>query len=696
MKILLQHLGNGRTFLADVPASSAQPGHVLIRTTRSVVSPGTERMLIEFGKGNLLQKARQQPERVRQVLNKMRTDGIGPTIQAVRRKLDQPIPLGYCNAGVVIGIGAGVDGFQLGDRVASNGYHAEIVSVPKTLAAKIPDDVPDDSAAFAPLAAIALHGLRLSGASVGETVVVIGLGLVGTLAAHWADIAGCRIIGFDVADAAVKRPRPVEMLAYNSNTINAEAIVQSLTGGRGADAVLVCTSTASDGPLHTAAAVCRAGGTVVLVGTAGMHIPRRPFFDKEIKFQVSRSYGPGRYDPAYEAASHDYPYAYARWTAGRNIEAALLAMSPLIYGKRRLNIPGITTTEIPFEEAVAWYAAPPDPAVLATVFKYPVDVAADRTFRHRAFQQAAATAGIGVLGAGPFIQGTLLPLLKDLGTPVHAIGSKNGVTAGTAASRFGIPVSTSDYRAVLDDPAVGLVIIATPHDTHAQLVLEAVAAGKAVVVEKPLALTTEELLSIETGLQAHSSFLYVGHNRRFAPLAQKVKALLPAGVPRHMVVTVNAGQAQTPAGGRFLGEAGHWIDLCAFFADAPIIAVTGTAAAGSAEVCSAQLLFGDGSTASIQYVTGGSGRYEKERVEVHAAGATHVIRAWRRLETWGAGGKSVMRTAQDKGHRAQLAAVLGAWKAGAAPPVSPVETINVSRALLAVVQSAQERRWLDV
>jgi threonine dehydrogenase-like Zn-dependent dehydrogenase len=289
MKILLQHLGNGRTTLEDVPAPCTQAGHVLIRTTRSVVSAGTERMLVEFGRGNLLQKARQQPERVQQVLNKMRTDGVLPTIQTVRRKLDQPIPLGYCNAGVVVGVGAGVEGFAVGDRVVSNGHHAEVVSVPKNLVAKIPDDVRDEDAAFAPLAAIALHGFRLSEARVGDTVVVIGLGLVGTLAGHWASIAGCRVIGFDVSAAAVERPVPFDIQAYNLTTANAEAVVRSLTGGRGADVVLVCTSTASADPLNTAVTVCRAGGSVVLIGTAGIELQRRPLFDKEIRLQVSRN-----------------------------------------------------------------------------------------------------------------------------------------------------------------------------------------------------------------------------------------------------------------------------------------------------------------------------------------------------------------------------------------------------------------------
>ncbi len=695
MKILLQHLGSGRTTLEEVPAPGVQAGHVLVRTTCSVVSPGTERMLVEFGKGNLLQKARQQPERVRQVLNKMRTDGVLPTIQTVRRKLDQPIPLGYCNAGVVIGVGEGVTGLAVGDRVASNGPHAEIVSVPKNLVVKIPDDVRDEDAAFAPLAAIALHGLRLSEARVGETVVIIGLGLVGTLAAQWASIAGCRVIGFDLSAEAVERPISFDMRAFNSTTADAEAVVRSLTGGRGADVVLVCTSTASAEPLNTAVAVCRAGGSVVLVGTAAIELPRRPLFDKEIRFQVSRSYGPGRYDPRYEAGGGDYPVQYARWTAGRNFDAALEAMSAGSGKGRRLDIASLPTTEVAFEDAPSWYTAPPDRSALATIFRYRRDSPADRTFHNNSIHTKGAGNGVGILGAGSFVQSTLLPVLQDLGAPLHSIGSKTGASAGILAKRFNVPVSTSDYRTVLTDPSVGIVVIATPHETHAPLVCEALAAGKAVFVEKPLALTAEELSAIEDALKSSGTFLHVGHNRRFAPLAVKAKAVLQPGVPRHTVVTVNAGVAPAPRGGRFLGEAGHWIDLCAFFADAIIASVSGVSA-GNSDISGAQIVFQDGSTASIQYLTEGSARYEKERVEVHSAGTTVVIRAWRRLEVWGPGGKSVTRAAQDKGHKAQLAAVLKAWKAGDAPPVRLEETINVSRALLAVMQSAHERRWVDV
>lgn len=695
MKILLQHLGNGRTTLEEVPAPGIQAGHVLIRTTCSVVSSGTERMLVEFGKGNLLQKAQQQPERVRQVLNKMRTDGVLPTIQTVRRKLNQPIPLGYCNAGLVIGVGEGVTGVAVGDRVASNGPHAEIVSVPKNLVAKIPDDVRDEAAAFAPLAAIALHGFRLSEARVGETVVVIGLGLVGTLAAQWASIAGCRIIGFDVSAEAVARPTSFDMRAFNSSTADAEAVVCSLTGGRGADVVLVCTSTASADPLNTAVAVCRAGGSVVLIGTAGIELPRRPLFDKEIRFQVSRSYGPGRYDSAYETGGADYPAQYARWTAGRNFEAALGAMSASSGRSQRLDITSFPTTEVAFEDAPSWYIAPPDRRALATIFRYQKDSSADRTVHNNSLATKGVGSGISILGAGPFVQSTLLPALQELAAPLYSIGSKTGASAGILAKRFSIPISTSDYRTVLEDQSVGLVVIATPHETHASLVCEALTAGKAVFVEKPLALTAAELSEIEETLKSKRSFLHVGHNRRFAPLAVKAKAALQSGVPRHIVATVNAGVAPAPKGGRFLGEAGHWIDLCAFFAGSSIASVSAVAA-GIGDVSGAQILFGDGSTASIQYLTEGSARYEKERIEIHSAGTTVIIRAWRRLEIWRPGGKAVTRATQDKGHKAQLSAVLKAWKDGGAPPVPLEETINVSRALLAAIRSAQERRWVDV
>ena len=697
MKILLQHLGNGRTYLQDVPAPAPQRGHILIRTVRSVVSPGTERMLVEFGRGNLLKKAQQQPERVRQVLTKMRTDGLLPTIQAVRRKLDQPIPLGYCNAGVVIGVGEGVDGFSVGDRVASNGYHAEVVSIPKNLVAKIPDDVSFDEAAFAPLAAIALHGFRISTAAVGETVAVIGLGLVGSLAAQWAKLAGCQVVGFDVSERAVTRAGLAGITSYNSTTNNADAIVRSRTGERGADAVLICTATDSAEPLRTATELCRSGASIILLGTAGMEIPRRAFFDKEIRFQVSRSYGPGRYDPAYEVGGQDYPVAHARWTAGRNIAAAVAAMSPSVAGNK-LDVSALPTAAMDFEDSPTAYEAGHGTGTLATIFKYRrADQAGieDRTIRTASSERPADAKGVGIIGAGPFVQGTLLPLFQALGAPLQCISSKTGASAGILAGKFGIPVSSSDYRAVIDDPAIGLVVIATPHNTHAALACEALQAGKAVYVEKPLALSFTELHSIASAIATGSGFVHVGHNRRFAPLAAKAKAALPTAVPRHIVATINAGVAPAPPGGRFLGEAGHWIDLCAFLADASVQAVNAIAApdAGSTLL---QMIFADGSTASLQYLTAGSARYEKERVEIHSAGVTAVIRAWRRLDIWSGGAHKTVRASQDKGHRAQLAAVLEGFKLGGAAPVPMKETMNVSRALLAAVQSAQERRWVEV
>jgi predicted dehydrogenase len=691
MKILLQHLGNGRTTLEEVPAPGIQTGHVLIRTTRSVVSPGTERMLVEFGKGNLLQKAQQQPERVRQVLNKMRTDGVLPTIRAVRHKLDQPIPLGYCNAGLVIGVGAGVNGFSIGDRVACNGAHAEVVSVSKNLVTKIFDDVPDEEAAFAPLAAIALHGYRLGSTSVGETVVIIGLGVVGLLAAQWAALAGCLVIGFDVSDTAVERARKLGIAAHNSGTGTAAAIIEAYTNGRGADAVLVCTTTQSREPLDTAAALCRRRGKVVLLGTADIQLNRRTFFDKELQFEVSRSYGPGRYDAAYEKAGQDYPDAYVRWTAGRNIEAAVQLMRP---GHSRLQVGELISSRIAFEDAPSWYAGISSDGGLATVFEYTAQSETLRVVQYSSHARAEMSSGIGLLGAGPFVQGTLLPALVATDAVPNIIVSKNGVSAGIAAKKYGIGAAASDHRATLEDPSIGLVVIATPHETHASLVLEALEAGKAVYVEKPLALNRTDLDAIEAVLERTGAFLYVGHNRRFAPLAQKARSLLPAGVPKHIIVTVNAGQATTPEGGRFLGEGGHWVDLCVALAGHSVTSVRGSASIG--EDVHAELQLGSNAIAAVHYLTTGAARYEKERIEIHAGGQSLVIRNWRKLQVWNAKGATTSRSAQDKGHTAQMAAVIKAWRAGQAPPVPLEETMNVSRALIAVMESIGTGTWVKV
>ncbi len=701
-KVVLQDLSDGETRLVEAPAPTAGRTGVVIATQASVVSAGTERMLVDFGRASLLGKARSQPQRVGEVLDKARTDGIGTTINAVRSKLGQPIPLGYSSAGVVVEVGPDVSGISVGDLVAAAGPHAEVASVPANLVAPVPDGVAPADAAFATIGSIGLQGLRLAQPTVGERFVVIGLGLVGLLALQLLQAQGCRVLG---VDPNPDRRRRAE--AYGAATVASGdgvlAAAAEHSGGRGVDGVLVCASTSSSEPMHQAAKMCRQRGRIVLVGVTGLDLDRADFYEKELTFQVSAAYGPGRYDPSYEEGGVDYPLGFVRWTAGRNMEAVLDLVAA-----GRVDVASLVTDTFAFAEAPAAYEAlVSDPAALGIVLRYPEpDLRPDAGLLRRRIDlpaTAAAPAGrgrIGVLGAGNFASQVLLPAIRDAGGTIDTIVSSGGTTATVAASSFGAAHASSVTDDVFDRPEIDTVVIATRHDSHARYVERALRAGKHAFVEKPVAITEAELGSLTTCLAELAAaggpvpLLGVGFNRRFAPVSVRMAELLgDLPGPKALTLTMNAGPipadhwTQDPAvgGGRIVGEACHLIDLARFLVGAPITGVSTTTLdqPGPHDTATISLTFGDGSIATVNYFANGSKRYPKERVEVFGGGRVLVNDNFRTLRAHGWPGVRTMRLrSQDKGHAAGMAAFLAAVRSGGPAPIPLDEVLEVSEVSL--------------
>jgi len=693
MKQLLQRLDNGVTQLEEIPVPVPGKGQVLIETRATLISAGTERMLVDFGRASLIDKARSQPDKVRQVLEKVRTDGLAPTLEAVRAKLGQPIPLGYCNAGVVVEAGAGA-GFAPGDRVVSNGSHAEYVRVPRTLAARIPDGVPFEHAAFTPVAAIGLQGLRLAQPTLGETVVVFGLGLIGLLTVQIARAHGCRVIGIDRDADRLALAERYGATAVNGATGEIVAQVLALTGGVGADIVLLTLASDSDEPILRAAEMARKRGRLVLVGVTGLALSRDSFYKKELSFQVSCSYGPGRYDPVYEDQAQDYPLPFVRWTEQRNFEAVLALMA-----EGRLDPSALLSHRFDFAEAPRAYdllsgGAPS----LGLLLQYPDRRGAAPTPAQRSVTFAtarAATGGsvVGMIGAGNFATRVLLPSLRKAGARLHTIASGGGVTGSLAGAKFGFERVTTDVDALLADPAIDSVFVLTRHDTHASFTVRALQAGKHVFVEKPLALTEEELDQVAAAAEKSGRIVSVGFNRRFAPLTAELRSHLAGRAgPVSLILTMNAGHiprdswVQDPAvgGGRIVGEACHLIDLARSVVGAAITDVQVTAARdrqGRAidDIAHLVMSFADGSTAVVHYLANGSKGFPKERIECFWDGKVVAIDNWRRLLRFGVPGPwfNFPRT-MDKGWDAEMRAWVEGVAAGT-PPIPHEELFEVSR-----------------
>lgn len=706
MKQIIQDLKSGSTILEEVPVPQVKSGHVLIQTTRTLVSLGTERMLIEFGKANLIDKARQQPDKVKQVLDKIKTDGLQPTLEAVFNKLGQPLPLGYCNSGVVVAVGSGVTEFKVGDRVASNGQHAEYVCVPKNLIAKIPDNVSNEEAAFTVIGSIGLQGIRLLNPQLGETVVVVGLGLIGLIAAQLLKANGCKVIGIDFDEEKVELARTKGVIGINpAKGTDPVKYVLEETASHGADAVLITASTKTDEVIHQAAEMSRKRGRIVLVGVIGLDIRRDDFYKKELSFQVSCSYGPGRYDEDYENKGIDYPLPFVRWTEKRNFETILQAIS-----MGNIDVKSLITEEVDLNDYEKIYGDMRKHGSIASILKYPVDAKQNTVVDVTSAKFSATKGQIGIIGAGNFTSATMLPALMKTGAHIRYIASAQGLSAKVLARKAGAMKATSDYKEILKDEAVDLVMITTRHNLHAPMVLDALQAGKHVFVEKPLCLNQLELNEITEAykeVQKKGITLTVGYNRRFSPFAVKMKQLAGDGV-KNIVATMNAGFIPPEVwvhdlkvgGGRIIGEACHFIDLCSFFTDSKVVSVCMNAMGENPEEntdnVSILLRYEDGSNAVINYFANGSKSYSKERVEIYTQEKTLVLDNWRVLKGYGCKGFSKMKKGMDKGHTAQFVLLNDRIIKGGEALIPFDSIVNTTKASFACINSLKQNKWIDI
>jgi len=690
---LLQSLADGSTQLVDVPVPAASGVSLVVESRASVVSAGTERMLVDFGRAGWVEKARRQPDKVRQVVDKMRTDGIGPTLDAVRAKLEAPIPIGYCQAGVVVETGPRVEGFAPGDRVVTNGPHAEYVRVSQTLAAHIPNGVSFEAAAFTPLAAIGLQGLRLAAPTLGETVVVYGLGLIGLLTVQLARANGCAVIGIDRDTTRLTlAERFGARTVAASDGVDVARAVMDLTGDTGADAVLLTLATDADEPVQAAAAMSRKRGRIVLVGVTGLQLRRDDFYRKELSFQVSCSYGPGRYDPVHEEQGVDYPRGFVRWTEARNFEAVLALMSD-----GRLDPAPLVTHRFDIAEAGRAYdvVSGSEPS-LGIVLQYATQPesngAVQRSVVLRADDPPPGRAVVGWIGSGNFASRVLIPAFAKAGAALHTLASSGGVSAAVVGKREGFRRATTDPDTLLSSELIDTIVVTTRHDTHASWTRRALEAGKHVFVEKPLALGVDDVDRIATTLGHSAMLLCVGFNRRYAPMAVQARAALHSRTaPMVVDILVNAGaiprdhwtQRLEEGGGRIVGEAVHFIDLARFFVGAPIASLQVKTAGGDRpldDIASLHLGFADGSLASIRYLSNGHRAFPKERIELFVDGRVVRIDNWRTMRGWGVGGLTTrLPHAQDKGHAALAAAFVRAVRGDGPPPIPLDEILEVSR-----------------
>lgn len=729
MKQVLQNLKNGETLVVDVPVPAPQKGEALVRTAASLVSAGTERMLVSFAEKSLLGKARSRPDLVRQVVDKARREGILTTLEAAFGRLDQPMPLGYSSAGTITALGEGLTGFKVGQRVACAGggfaVHAEYACVPKNLLAALPAQVDFESAAFSTLGAIALHGFRLAEVQLGERVGVIGLGLLGLLAVQIARAAGCQVIGVDLDPGRVALGESLGALA--TLRPQAQEAAQSFTRGRGCDAVLICADTSASDPVELAGAIARDRARVVAVGAVGLRLPRKVYYEKELTFLNSRSYGPGRYDPAYEEMGSDYPIGYVRWTEGRNLEAFVELLDAGSVDVKPLISHRFAVDQAP--QAYELITGKQTEPFLGVLLTYPesengqtdqVVLTQQKGHADSPAEPAVTTAGgaqtdlvqLGVLGAGNFALAVMLPAVK--GTPgiqLVGVASASGVNARYAAERFGFVYATSDSSRILQDPQVNTVAVLTRHHLHAEQVIAALRAGKHVFCEKPLAINRAELEEIHQALQTAQAsavppLLMVGFNRRFAPLAVRMKEFLGSqSEPLYAHYRVNAGyiplshwtQDPEQGGGRIIGEGCHFIDFLTYLVGSPPIStsVQGLPDGGRYREDNVviSLTFSDGSIGLVSYLANGDKAFPKERVEVFQSGRVAVLDDFRLLElTFNGKRKSIYsRLRQDKGHRAEWGAFTAAIRAGGPPPIPYDQLFGVMQSTLDAADSLRQK-----
>ena len=705
MKQIIQDLKTGATILEEVPMPQVKSGYVLIKTTRTLVSLGTERMLVEFGKANLIDKARQQPDKVKQVLDKIKTDGLQPTLEAVFNKLGQPLPLGYCNVGKVVAVGRSVTEFQVGDRVASNGNHAEYVCVPQNLVAKIPDNVSDDEAAFTVIGSIGLEGIRLLKPELGETIVVVGLGLIGLMTAQLLRANGCRVVGVEFDQAKLDMAAKWGVIPVNPAKGDDQVkVVEEMTNGIGADGVIITASAHDDSIIHNACLMSRKRGRIVLVGVIGLNMRRDDFYKKELSFQVSCSYGAGRYDEEYENKGQDYPFAYVRWTEKRNFQAILGAIAD-----GGLNVKQLITENVELENYNEIYGDMRKKGSIASIIRYPEEVAQNRVVAIEEVHAAEGGGKMGIIGAGNYTGATVVPCLKKCGAKVKYIASAGGLSAKTMAKKAGAEYATSDYTEILKDPEVNMVLITTRHNLHAKMVKETLEAGKSVFVEKPLCLHPEELEEITEAYQKSGNgvTLTVGYNRRFSPFAVKLKSMIGDG-PKNIIATMNAGFIPPEVwvhdleigGGRIIGEACHFIDLCSYLAGSKVAAICmnamGENPQENTDNATILLKYENGTNAVINYFANGSKSYQKERVEVFSQERVFILDNWRKLEGFGAKGFSKMKGGMDKGQKDEFRMLNERMLNGGESLIPFDSIVNTTKASFACIESLKQKAWVEI
>jgi predicted dehydrogenase/threonine dehydrogenase-like Zn-dependent dehydrogenase len=703
MKQIIQSFKTGQTILEEVPAPQVAKGTVLIQTTHSLVSLGTERMLVEFGKSNLISKARQQPDKVKQVLDKIKTEGLMPTLEAVFNKLGEPLPLGYCNVGKVIAVGDGVSEFKVGDRVASNGQHAEFVSIPKNLVAHIPENVTNEQAAFTVIGSIGLQGIRLLKPTLGETIVVTGLGLIGLLTAQLLVANGCKVIGVDIDESKLTLAKQWGIIPFNPRNGDVVKFVEETTNGVGADGVIITASAKTDEIISQAAKMSRKRGRIILVGVIGLNLSRAEFYEKELSFQVSCSYGPGRYDENYENRGIDYPLPFVRWTEKRNFEAVLQSISS---GKLKVN--EMITEVIPLDDYMQIYGEIGSSKSIASILKYnETEIVPPNTIQLKEANYSGQKGVIGIIGSGNFTKMTMLPALKGSGANYKYIASKGGVSGTAMAQKHGFSHSTTNVDDVLKDDEVDLVLITTRHNLHASMTVKSLEAGKHVFVEKPLALNSDELDAVIAAQQSSGKTVMVGFNRRFSPHAEKMKSLL-GNAQMNVIATMNAGNIPANVwvhdmlvgGGRIIGEACHFIDLITYLTGSKVKAVCmnsmGINPEENTDNATILLKYENGSTGVINYFSNGSKSYSKERVEVYSQDRTLIMDNFRKTEGFGFKGFSKLKTKLDKGHKNQFHKLINQTKKGGEALIPFEEIVNTTKASFAAIESLKTNKWIQL
>ena len=713
MKQLLQNIKTGKSTVEDVPVPTPREGQALVKTETSLVSAGTERMVVEFAEKSLVGKARSRPDLVKQIVDKARREGLVNTAQAAFNRLDQPMALGYSSAGTIVALGKNMQGFEVGQRVAcaGGGYavHAEYNVVPRNLLTPLPKNVDFESAAFTTLGAIAMHGFRLAEPQIGENVAIIGMGLLGLLAAQIATAAGCNVLGIDVDASRVSLATSLGLRAVQ----RADAADSSLalTANHGFDVILICADTSSNDPVELAGVIARDRARVVATGAVGLTFPRKVYYEKEISFINSRSYGPGRYDLNYEEQGNDYPFGYVRWTEGRNFEAVVDLMA-----KGQLQVKLLITHRFDISESTKAYdviTGKKKEKFLGVLLTYPkVEKQEGIKIRFPSIvQRPTSNVQLGVLGAGSFANSILLPSIEKAGDiQLVGIASSGGLHAQHSGKKFGFQYATSDADEIINDPNINAIAILTRHDTHADFVVKALKAGKHVFVEKPLAINSSQLSAISKQLlKTDHCLLTAGFNRRFSPLAQSLSTFFSHRTePMHVHYRVNAGAiplnhwTQDPeiGGGRIIGEGCHFVDFITFLVGAPPVSVTAHALPDNGKYhednVSMTFTFPDGSIGIVDYLANGDKSFPKERVEVFCDRQVAVLDDFISLQTVKGGKKKDVKSAQNKGWVDEWKVFANAIREGVEPPIPYEHLIGVTKATFAAVESLRTENKVTI